>query len=66
MKSDTHTLIESMRIPACDIESGDGVANAAIAEAADRLQAYHTALDVIAHASEYEDCQALAREALEA
>ena len=36
--SDTETLIKALRILARDIESGDGVANAAIAEAADRLQ----------------------------
>jgi uncharacterized protein (UPF0212 family) len=38
MKTDTATLIKAMRILARDIESGDGVANAAIAEAADRLE----------------------------
>lgn len=64
MMTDTYTLIEALRILARDIESGDGVANAAIAEAADRLQAYHAALDVIAHASEVEDCPAIAREAI--
>lgn len=37
-KSSTETLIASMRILARDIESGDGVANAAISEAADRLE----------------------------
>jgi hypothetical protein len=41
MKSSTETLIEAMRILARDIESGDGVANAAIAEAAERLQELH-------------------------
>jgi hypothetical protein len=38
-KSSTETLIAAMRILARDIQSGDGVANAAIAEAADRLEA---------------------------
>jgi hypothetical protein len=38
MKTDTPTLIAALRILANEIESGDGVANAAIAEAADRLQ----------------------------
>ena len=38
MKSSTETLIGAMRILARDIQSGDGVANAAIAEAADRLE----------------------------
>ena len=37
-KSSTETLIAAMRILARDIQSGDGVANAAIAEAADRLE----------------------------
>lgn len=37
-KSSTDTLIAAMRILARDIQSGDGVANAAIAEAADRLE----------------------------
>lgn len=36
-KSSTETLIAAMRSLASDIQSGDGVANAAIAEAADRL-----------------------------
>jgi len=38
MKTDTTTLIKAMRVLAQDIQSGDGVANAAIAEAADRLE----------------------------
>jgi hypothetical protein len=37
-KSSTETLIAAMRVLARDIQSGDGVANAAIAEAADRLE----------------------------
>jgi hypothetical protein len=37
MKTDTQTLAKAMEILARDIESGDGVANAAIAEAAERL-----------------------------
>ena len=41
-KSSTETLIAAMRILARDIQSGDGVANAAIAEAADRLEEQHT------------------------
>lgn len=36
-KTDTETLIAAMKILARDIQSCDGVANAAIAEAADRL-----------------------------
>jgi hypothetical protein len=38
MRSSTPTLIAALRILANDIQSEDGVANAAIAEAADRLQ----------------------------
>jgi hypothetical protein len=38
MKSNTETLIIAMRYLSEDIHSEDGVANAAIAEAADRLQ----------------------------
>lgn len=38
MKTDTLILIKAMRRLANDIQSDDGVANAAIAEAADRLE----------------------------
>ena len=38
MRSSTTTLISALRILARDIKSDDGVANAAIAEAADRLE----------------------------
>jgi cell division protein FtsB len=38
MRSSTETLIKAMRILATDIQSDDGVANAAIAEAAQRLE----------------------------
>ena len=38
------TLIAAMRILARDIQSNDGVANAAIAEAADRLERWQAAL----------------------
>ncbi len=37
-RSSTETLITALRVLARDIKSGDGVANAAIAEAADRLE----------------------------
>lgn len=37
-KSSDKTLIEALRILANDIQSDDGVANACIREAADRLQ----------------------------
>lgn len=36
-KTDTETLASAMRILAIEIESADGIAKAAIAEAADRL-----------------------------
>ena len=35
------TLVSALRILAQDIQSDDGVANAAIAEAADRLEEQH-------------------------
>lgn len=44
MRSSVETLVGSMRILARDIESEDGVANAAIAEAADRLERMRDAL----------------------
>ena len=36
-KTDTETLVKALRILAVEIQSGDGIAKAAIAEAADRL-----------------------------
>ena len=38
MKTDDKTLIAALRILAAEIRSDDGVANACIAEAADRLE----------------------------
>ena len=38
MRTSTETLIAAMRILSQDIQSDDGVANAAIAEAAQRLE----------------------------
>ena len=38
MRTSTETLIKAMRILSSDIKSDDGVANAAIAEAAQRLE----------------------------
>ena len=38
MKSSTTTLIKALQILSKEIQSEDGVANAAIAEAADRLK----------------------------
>ena len=46
-RTDTETLIAAMRILSRDIRSGDGVANAAIAEAADRLDELKSAHDVL-------------------
>jgi hypothetical protein len=46
-RSDTPTLIEALRILARDIESDDGVANAVIAEAADRLMAFQEAVTAL-------------------
>lgn len=45
MKTDTNTLIDALRILARDIQSEDGIANAAIAEAADRLEKLQNLLD---------------------
>lgn len=41
MRSSTETLIAAMRILSQDIQSEDGVANAMIAEAAQRLEEQH-------------------------
>jgi len=38
MRSKTETIIGALRVLANDIQSGDGVANLAIAEAADRME----------------------------
>lgn len=40
-RSDTATIIAALRGLADDIQSGDGVANAVVAEAADRLAELH-------------------------
>lgn len=44
MISDTKTIINAMRVLARDLQSDDGVANAAILEAADRLEELNEAL----------------------
>ena len=62
MKSSTETLIGAMKILAEDIESADGVANAVIAEAAERLaelldqknKAVNDYLWVLVHSEELE------------
>jgi len=38
MKTNNKTLIEALRILARDIQSSDGIANACIAEGADRIE----------------------------
>lgn len=43
-ESSCETLVSAMRILSQDIQSEDGVANAAIAEAADRLERFYEAL----------------------
>lgn len=43
-KTDTETLVKAMRILARDIHCEDGVATAAIAEAADRIEELETAI----------------------
>lgn len=51
-ESSTDTLIKALRILARDIQSEDGVANAAIAEAADRLERYQRQLEAGTNAIE--------------
>jgi hypothetical protein len=48
-------MIAAMRILARDIQSGDGVANAAIAEAADRLEKLDALLRDIIHEEDRHD-----------
>ena len=45
MKTKTKTLIKALRILSRDIESDDGVANACVAEAADRLEEIENKID---------------------
>ena len=47
MKSSTETLIKALRVLAIEISSEDGVANTAIAEAADRLKELELKLTVL-------------------
>jgi hypothetical protein len=46
-RSSTETIINALRILSMDIESEDGVANAVIAEAADRLEELHNSIPSI-------------------
>ena len=54
MKTNTKTLIKALRILAEDIQSDDGVANACIAEAADRLEEQREIIETL-HRIVYED-----------
>lgn len=47
MKSSTETLIAALRVLANDIQSQDGIANAAIAEAADRMEELYNNNDLL-------------------
>lgn len=38
MRTETKTIIGALRVLAKDIQSGDGIANLAVAEAADRME----------------------------
>ena len=56
MATSTATLIAAMRVLANDIQSDDGVANLAIAEAADRLELFGCfALKIRSEASKRND-----------
>jgi hypothetical protein len=46
-RSSTETLVAALRVLAAEIQSPDGVANAAIAEAADRLEELTAAIAVM-------------------
>jgi len=53
MRSSTETIIGALRILANDIESEDGVANAAIAEAADRMEELCSERDMYQRQADY-------------
>lgn len=55
MKTPTPTLITALRVLAREIQSTDGVANAAIAEAADRLEEMRNILIDVANARPTKD-----------
>ena len=52
-RAKTETIIAAMRILAEDIHSEDGVANAAIREAADRLQELQSESDRLSQSAAY-------------
>lgn len=58
-RSSTPTLISALRILARDIQSGDGVANAAIAEAAERLEEVDRILQALLKELPYQECRNL-------
>jgi len=53
--TDTATLIAALRILARDIQSGDGIANACIAEAADRIEQLDAMATEVLRASHHGD-----------
>jgi sirohydrochlorin ferrochelatase len=71
MKTPTQTLAAALRILAKDIESPDGVANAAIAEAAERLEELTAQVEVLRRAltdirhSPDDHCAEIAADALD-
>jgi hypothetical protein len=56
MKTQTQTLSAALRIFANDIESPDGIANAAILEAAVRLEELHEAITAAVYGTKLDDC----------
>ena len=56
MKTPTQTLAAALRILANDIESPDGVANAAILEAAERLEELHEAITAAVYGTKLDEC----------
>jgi hypothetical protein len=56
MKTNTQTLAAALRQLASDIDSPDGVANAAIAEAAERLEELHEAITAAVYGTKLDDC----------
>jgi len=53
MRSSTETIIGALRILANEIQSGDGVANACIQEAADRLEELCSERDMYQRQADY-------------
>jgi hypothetical protein len=56
MKTTTQTLAAALRQLENDIESTDGVANAAIAEAAERLDELHEAIAAAVYGTKLDEC----------